>query len=377
MGSWNSMLDLTLTYLPLLSMIIALGSVLWAAHWFLIGRPAELGNERVFPRQIVMLGLTLVALVTIILVLPVSEGSRNRLLGIIGLMLSGVLAFSSTNVLAGLMAGLLLRFTKPFRTGDFIRVGDHFGRVSERGLFDTEVQSESRELIAIPNTYLVSHPVTTIRSSGTIISTTLSLGYDVHHAQVEPLLLRAAEESGLEEPFVHILELGNYAISYRISGFLREIKWLITARSNLCRSVLDILHGQGIEIMSPTYMNQRRVDDAEKIIPTFVQKDLSSVPVVAEDIVFDKAEQAEQSENGRQQLIDDIQELETALKEAPEEEEQLIKNKIAAGRERLKILEQTPEEASAETHLAEPDGSGDTGKDGNTSPANPMASPVK
>ncbi len=377
MGSWNSMLDLTLTYLPLLSMIIALGSVLWAAHWFLIGRPAELGNERVFPRQIVMLGLTLVALVTIILVLPVSEGSRNRLLGIIGLMLSGVLAFSSTNVLAGLMAGLLLRFTKPFRTGDFIRVGDHFGRVSERGLFDTEVQSESRELIAIPNTYLVSHPVTTIRSSGTIISTTLSLGYDVHHAQVEPLLLRAAEESGLEEPFVHILELGNYAISYRISGFLREIKWLITARSNLCRSVLDILHGQGIEIMSPTYMNQRRVDDAEKIIPTFVQKDLSSVPVVAEDIVFDKAEQAEQSENGRQQLIDDIQELETALKEAPEEEEQLIKDKIAAGRERLKILEQTPEEASAETHLAEPDGSGDTGKDGNTSPANPMASPVK
>ena len=377
MGSWNSMLDLTLTYLPLLSMIIALGSVLWAAHWFLIGRPAELGNERVFPRQIVMLGLTLVALVTIILVLPVSEGSRNRLLGIIGLMLSGVLAFSSTNVLAGLMAGLLLRFTKPFRTGDFIRVGDHFGRVSERGLFDTEVQSESRELIAIPNTYLVSHPVTTIRSSGTIISTTLSLGYDVHHAQVEPLLLRAAEESGLEEPFVHILELGNYAISYRISGFLREIKWLITARSNLCRSVLDILHGQGIEIMSPTYMNQRRVDDAEKIIPTFVQKDLSSVPVVAEDIVFDKAEQAEQSENGRQQLIDDIQKLETALKEAPEEEEQLIKNKIAAGRERLKILEQTPEEASAETHLAEPDGSGDTGKDGNTSPANPMASPVK
>ncbi|MDD3814202.1 MAG: mechanosensitive ion channel [Desulfocapsaceae bacterium] len=364
MGIWNRILETALPYLPLVSITIALGSILLAAHWFLIGRHADLGKERMFPRQIVMFGLALVGLVAMVLVLPISEVSRNRLLGIIGLLASGVVAFSSTNVVASLMAGILLRLTKPFRIGDFIRVGDHFGRVSERGLFDTEIQSESRELIAIPNTYLVSHPVTTIRSSGTIISTTLSLGYDVHHAQVEPLLLRAAEESGLTEPFVHILELGNYAITYRISGFLPEVKWLLTARSNLCRSVLDILHGKGIEIMSPTYMNQRRVGDAEKIIPTLVQEEISAPPVMAEDIVFDKAEQAGQIENEKQKLMDAIQELETALKEAPEEEKKRIKDEIAEGRERLKILEQTTEELSEETHSAEPNAARDTGKDG-------------
>ncbi|MBU0664453.1 MAG: mechanosensitive ion channel family protein [Proteobacteria bacterium] len=371
MGIWNRTVEIALPYLPLLCITIALGAILLAAHWFLIGRHAELDSERMFPRQIVMLGLTLVALVAMVLVLPISEASRNRMIGIIGLLVSGVVAFSSTNLVASLMAGILLRLTKPFRTGDFIRVGDHFGRVSERGLFDTEVQSESRELIAIPNTYLVSHPVTTIRTSGTIISTTLSLGYDVHHSQVEPLLLRAAEESGLEEPFVHILELGNYAITYRISGFLPEVKWLITARSNLCRSVLDILHGQGIEIMSPTYMNQRRVDDAGKIIPTLVQEDLSAPPVVAEDIVFDKAEQAEQTENEKQNLMDEMQELETALKEAPEEEKKRIKDAIAKGRERLKLLEQTTEEANTEIYVAKPDGSRDPGKVSGTGSAAP------
>ncbi|MEK6201658.1 MAG: mechanosensitive ion channel family protein [Desulfobulbaceae bacterium] len=377
MGIWNSIVEFTLPYLPLLSMIIAISSTLLAAHWMLIRRQEELGNERMCPRQICMLGLTLVALVALILVLPVSEGARNRLLGIIGLLISGILAFSSTTVVANLMAGILLRVTKPFRTGDFIRVGDHFGRVSERGLFETEIQSESRELIAIPNTYLVSNPVTTIRSSGTIIATTLSLGYDVHHAQVEPLLLQAAKESGLEEPFVHILELGNYAITYRISGFLPEIKWLITARSNLCHSVLDILHGQGIEIMSPTYMNQRPVNDAARIIPTLVQEDLSAPPVMAEDIVFDKAEQAEQTENEKQKLMDDMQELETALKEAPEEEKNRIKDEIEEGRERLKLLEQTPEESSAETHVTEPDRSRDTGKDGGVGTAGPLKSSMK
>ena len=33
-----------------------------------------------------------------------------------------------------------------------------------------------------------------------------------------PLLIEAAEKSGLEEPFVHIIEIGNYSITYRISG---------------------------------------------------------------------------------------------------------------------------------------------------------------
>ncbi|MFH2124332.1 MAG: mechanosensitive ion channel domain-containing protein [Pseudomonadota bacterium] len=377
MEIWNRILEISLPYLPLLCVAIALGLALLAAHWFLIGRHADLGNERKFPRQIVMLGLTLVTLVAMVLVLPISEDSRNRLIGIIGLLASGVVAFSSTNVVASLMAGILLRLTKPFRIGDFIHVGDHFGRVSERGLFDTEIQSESRELIAIPNTYLVSHPVTTIRSSGTIISTTLSLGYDVHHSQVEPLLLRAAEESGLAEPFVHILELGNFAVTYRISGFLPEVKWLITARSNLCRKVLDILHGQDIEIMSPTYMNQRRVDDAGKIIPTIGQEDVSTQPVMAEDIVFDKAEQAEQTEDEKQKLINDMQELEAALKEAPEEEKQRIKDEIAEDRERLKILEQMAEELNAETHIAKPNVSRDTGKVGGTGSVSSLKSSMK
>lgn len=214
MGIWNRIAEIALPYLPLLCITIALAAILLAAHWLLIGRHPDLGKERLFPRQIIMFGLALVGLLAMVLVLPISEESRNRLIGIIGLLVSGVVAFSATNIVASLMAGILLRLTTPFRIGDFIRVGDHFGRVSERGLFDTEIQSESRELTAIPNSYLVTHPVTTIRTSGTIISTTLSLGYDVHHSQIEPLLLRAAEESGLDEPFVHILELGNYAVTY-------------------------------------------------------------------------------------------------------------------------------------------------------------------
>jgi small conductance mechanosensitive channel len=342
-----------LPYIPSVSVAIGFVVALWGGHWFLIGRHPNLGNERKFPRQVFMLGLTIAGLVATILVLPISETSRNRLIGMIGLLISGIIAFASTTAAANFMSGILLRITKPFRIGDFIRVGDHFGRVSERGLFDTEIQSESRELIAIPNAYLMSNPVITIRSSGTIISTALSLGYDVHHSKIEPLLIKAAEEIGLKEPFVHIIELGNYSITYRISGLLSEVKWLITAHSNLCRSVLDILHTQDIEIMSPMYMNQRRLNDEQKIIPKVAQMESSEESNVAEEIVFDKAERAERIEKEKQELSEHLQRLEAELKDAPEETKGSIKDDIALCRERLTALEQDEARSNEDSNLAE------------------------
>ena len=215
-----------------------------------------------------MLGLTVSGLLVTVLAMPINESSRIQLIGLLGIVISGVLAFSSTTIISNLMAGILLRITKPFKVGDFIRLGDHFGRVSERGLFDTEIQTETRELIALPNTYCINNPVSTIRSSGTIISASLSLGYDADRKEIESLLLEAAQSCGLEEPFVHILELGNFAATYRLSGFLEESKLLLSVRSNLYGCVLDTLHNNGIEIMSPSFMSQRQLRDGEKMIPS-------------------------------------------------------------------------------------------------------------
>ncbi len=346
MKSWNEVAGSVHPILPVLFAVVGVGFLLGAAHWFLIRRHPDLGNERKFSRQLIMLGLTLVGIVSIVFALPVPDTSRNTLIGLIGLLASGVFAFSSTTVVANLMAGILLRITKPFGIGDFILCEDHFGRVAERGLFDTEIQAENRELISIPNSFLITHPVHRTRSSGTIISTTLSLGYDVHHSVVERLLAKAAQESGLSEPFVHILELGNFSVTYRVSGLLAEVKWMITARSNLCREVLDALHGEGIEILSPTFMNQRPLPEDRRIIPARREENHEEKPTVAEDVVFDKAEQAEQADKEKKQLTSEIQRLEDSLKEATDEEKKRIKETVEEVRKRLAALNQAPEKSS-------------------------------
>ncbi len=292
-----------------------------------------------------MLGLTLVGIIAIALALPVVDSVRNQVVALIGLALSGVFAFSSSTIFANLMAGIMLRVTSPFHTGDFIQVADYFGRVSERGLLDTEIQSEQRELVAIPNTFLITNPVSVVRSSGTIVSTTLSLGYDIHHSRIESLLKQAAENAGLDEPFVQLIELGDYAVTYKINGMLAEVKSLLTARSNLRREVLDILHGDGIEIVSPSFMNQRPVAEGGRVIPVKVVAEPKPDEPVVEELVFDKAEEAEQANKEKSALLAVLEELQLAKKDASDDDKAAIKEQIEQVQLQLKTLEQSPTES--------------------------------
>jgi small conductance mechanosensitive channel len=339
MANWETLGEVLLSYLPLLVVFAVSGVLLWVVQWFLIGRHPNLGNERKLPRQLILLGLVIISLLILVLALPIDASSRNQLIGLIGLVLSGLFAFSSTNVLANLMAGILLRITKPFRIGDFIRVNEYFGRVTERGLFDTEVQTENRELIAFPNSFLIVTPVTTMRSSGVIISASLSLGYDVNHSVIEPLLIKAAKKTGLTDPYVHILELGDFSVTYRVSGFLEDIKHHITVRSELNGNVLDALHEGGVEIVSPTFMNQRVYDTAKEFIPARVRAKTKKETTTAEDLAFDKAETAERLDKAKFELTEEIDQLEEALAEARGEAKEALRARLAQAEQRLEALE--------------------------------------
>lgn len=274
---------------------------------FVARRILDKGYARVtesgFRVQLVMIGLTLVGLLTVIMTLPISDAARGQLLSFLGILLSAVLALSSTTFISNALAGLMLRVIRSFRGGDFVRTEDHFGRVSERGLFHTEIQTEDRDLTTLPNLFLVTHPVTVVRSSGTIVSTTVSLGYDIPRKRVEALLLASAERTELEDPFVHLLELGDFSVTYRVAGLLTDVKQLLSARSRLRAHVLDGLHAGGVEIVSPTFMNTRAIAEGKRFIPAGASDSEGRPEEIAEGpeaVVFDKAEMAASVEDLRE-----------------------------------------------------------------------------
>jgi|DEB0MinimDraft_6_1074348.scaffolds.fasta_scaffold29284_2 small-conductance mechanosensitive channel len=297
--------DLYEAYVPLAAIALVSAVVLAAAHFVLLARHDGLGSEARLPRQLFMLVLTVSALILMVIVAPLPESTRNQVLSLLGVLISAVLAFSSTSFVTNFMAALMLRVTRPFKVGDFITVDGCFGKVTERGLFDTEIQTEHRELIAIPNATFITKPVTVSRNSGVIVSTTLSLGYDLGYNDLQPLMVEAAEAAGLSDPFVLVIELGDFAVTYRVSGLLQDVDSLLTARSKLNVSLMHVLHGSGIEIVSPTVTRHITHDESHRILPDARPgnpQPTEETGVTAEEVVFDKARDLAAMEQERELL---------------------------------------------------------------------------
>lgn len=311
-----------------------------------------------FPRQLITVLGALLAALLVIIALPVAPELRAQLLSIYGIALTALITLSSTTFVSNAMAGLMLRSLDNFRAGDFIRVADHFGRVSERGLLHTEIQTEDRDLVTLPNLFLITQPVRVVHASGTLVSCALSLGYDVPRERIRECLEAAALEAGLTDPFVHVVSLGDYSVAYRVSGFLEEVRTLVSARSRLAGCVLDALHGAGIEIVSPAFMNQRALaPDAPVLPPASAPKPPgSAAPRAAESdaerMMFDKAEGAARLAElveERSRLAADLEALEKAAGDEAE-----------AGRSRVELAWRRRQLEALDALLADAqDGSGE------------------
>lgn len=331
MDSLTGLFNAAKSFFPTGVVLVVVIAVVVVAKHFLEKRYTAATGRR-YQMQLIMIALYFVALLIVLLVLPFSDTTRGQLLGLIGILLSAVIALSSTTFVGNAMAGMMLRAVRSFRLGDFIRVGDHFGKVSERGLFHVEIQTEDRDLTTLPNLFLVTNPVKVVRASGTVVTATVSLGYNIPRSKVEPLLLEAAKEAELLEPFTHITELGNFSVTYRIAGLLTEIKQIITARSQLHCKILDKLHENGIEIVSPTFMNTRTFPQDAEFIPEKTREvaklDKPSVEELPENILFDKADQAESQEK-MQAIYESIgQQLKTLKDEMQHAKEEKDKRKL-------------------------------------------------
>jgi hypothetical protein len=73
---------------------------------------------------------------------------------------------------------------------------------------------------------------------------------------------------------------------------LEDIQSLISARSALRIAMLDALHGEGIEIVSPNFMNTRTVGEEQKFVAAPSGKRSQLLQPSAEQVAFDKANDA-------------------------------------------------------------------------------------
>jgi len=271
---------------------------------YLMNRQVKGNTDSSLIRSILLFLLAMVGVISVILALPMDPEIKKEITNLIGIVISAVLALSSATFIGNALAGIMLRAVKNFKPGDFIMVEGNYGRVTEMGLFHTEIQTENRDLTTLPNLFLTTNAVKVTRSSGTFISSEVSLGYDVDRHKIEEALIKAGKASGLKDPFVLLTSLGDFTIVYKVQGLLENVKTIISSRSTLNAMVVDELHKVGIEIVSPSFMNQRQVNDT-----VFIPKQVKKVAPVPENkkpenIIFDKADQAEGIESRKKRIAE-------------------------------------------------------------------------
>jgi len=338
---------------PLILTLI-IGISLYLVIPLIFKRKTSTKNDKKILQQGLRFAILLAILIVGILVSPLSDTKSEQVMKLVGIVLSAIFALSSASLVGNVLAGFMLRIVNNFKPGDYIEIKEIYGRVSERSLFHTELQTIDSDLITLPNLFLATNPVKVKRTSGTFISAEVSLGYDVSRIKVEKCLLEAAERAGLLDAFIYITSLGDYSIVYEVHGKLSEVKKFITARSLLRAMILDVLHEAKIEIVSPSFMNQRQVNE-QTFIPrkakqttvdtqtTAKPEDVIFLSFFVEDVIFDKAEKAESIEK-RKGKIDEIEakikELQAQLKEAqsPEDKASVLEKIEKAKRLKEKIL---------------------------------------
>lgn len=333
-GAMKQLQDILAIAWPPVSILVIGLLLAWAVNW--VARRGQNGAGALLYQLFNWINASVVVLAMVIL-LPISDETQGQILSLLGVVLTAVIALSSTTFVSNAMAGIMLQATQPFRPGDYIRVNDQFGRVARRSLVSTQIQTEWRDLATLPNLMLVNNPVTVLHREGTIIYAEVSLGYDVTHTRVEELMLRAAGDAGLEDPFLLVHELLDHAVAYRICGFLPSLDNLLSSRSNLRKTILEQMHGNGIEIVSPAFMNQRQLEPGSKVIPEQPvlqsRRKRETASQAPEAKIFDKAVEAASIEELKERLGKTQEQLKaarSALKEAAEEQRETLEREVAA-----------------------------------------------
>jgi len=227
--------------------------------WLLVEAAVEVYLERrgVDPNLVVLaryLALVLILVWTAYLVAGREIAPLIGALGVAGLAVS----LAAQDTFSNFIAGVVLLADRPFRLGDWIRVGDKLGRVEGITLRTTRIRTPDNELIAVPNAKVAGGEIQNLSAGGPLrIHVPVGVAYRYDPDEVRPVLLRAlrAHPGLLAEPppEVWVRELADSSVNYELVAWIPEdaIARLPKLTAELTEAAKQALDAAGIEIPFP------------------------------------------------------------------------------------------------------------------------------
>ena len=251
-----------------------------------------------------------VGIVLVILNIP---GLKKEFLQLSGLVFGGIVAFSSSTIIANGMGGILIKLMKQYQIGDVIEFEGTLGKVTEIQAFHTEIETPERKLMTIPNSVMLSKKFSNLSETGCIVSAEVGLGYDIPRTTVEKILIKAAKTVGLENPFVGVTALNDYTIGYKLNAVLKDVNLIMGAKSMMYKEVLDEFSKQGLEIVSPMFLNTMAIDPKKRVMAVYSSEETTEEIKAKEKqlgaLMFEKAHKKEELIREKEKIADSLQDL--------------------------------------------------------------------
>jgi small-conductance mechanosensitive channel len=215
-----------------------------------------------------------------IVIFPYLPGSESPAFQGVSVFLGLLISLGSSSAISNIIAGLVIIYMRAFRKGDRVKIGDITGDVIEKTMLVTRIRTIKNEEVTIPNASILNGNTVNYTNAGTssglILHTTITIGYDIPWRQVHELLITSAVTCDmiLKDPKPYVLQtsLDDFYVSYQINVFTKNPEKSALIYSNLHAAIQDAFTNAKVEIMSPHYRAERD-GNTLTIPPTYLSKD--------------------------------------------------------------------------------------------------------
>ncbi|MFB6301735.1 MAG: mechanosensitive ion channel family protein [Haloferacaceae archaeon] len=152
---------------------------------------------------------------------PLLQLSTTQVLAVSGL-LGAALGFGLKDLFAGVIGGLVIITEKPYRVGDKVEIGDHYGEVTGIGLRATTLTTPDDTAVRVPNARLFSENVANANAGApemmVVVEVAVAPSADVGRAA------DIVEEALITSKYVFVDDSRSVAVVVEDQGYYRTIK---------------------------------------------------------------------------------------------------------------------------------------------------------
>lgn len=205
---------------------------------------------------------------------PYLPGSQTEAFKGLSVLVGLMLSLGGSNLVGQAASGLILTYGRVFRKGEYVRLAEHEGTVTEMGIFTTRIRTGLGEELTISNASILGATTKnysrTVPGAGFVLDTTVTIGYDTPWRQVHAMLIEAASRTeGISTdtaPQVFQTALNDWYPVYRLvcHATPTEPRPRALLLSALHASIQDVFNTYGVQIMSPQYFEDPK---EAKLVP--------------------------------------------------------------------------------------------------------------